>query len=236
MQHTTVVVGSHDLTLDLIADLIRQQFTGHRLISSHVGSLGGIMALLRGEAHLAGIHLLDAATGVYNLPDLERLMQGRHAMLVNLAFRMQGLMVRKGNPEQVQTLTDLARPGVHFINRQRGSGTRVLLDCLLRKQGIDPDQIEGYGREEYTHMGVAVAVSSGNATAGLGIMAAAGALKLDFMPVGEERYDLCIPTEFWDTEEIALVRQVISSSEFLRAADDLPGYDFRNCGQVVGEV
>lgn len=158
------------------------------------------------------------------------------AVLVNLAYRIQGLMVPRGNPLNVTRLDDLARPGVRFINRQRGSGTRLLLDYLLRKERISPDKISGYEREEYTHMGVAVAVASGNADAGLGIQAAADALKLDFVPVGEERYDLCIPLEFWDADEIRLVREILADPDFLEVVGKLPGYDFRDCGKIMGET
>ncbi|HHW41733.1 MAG TPA: molybdopterin biosynthesis protein [Syntrophomonadaceae bacterium] len=236
IERTVVVVGSHDLLLDMIANFMKEKGAGFRLISSHVGSMGGLTALLRGEAHLAGVHLLDEETGEYNLPFIRRILGDKKAVLVNLAYRVQGLMVPRGNPMNVTGLDDLARPEVRFINRQRGSGTRLLLDYLLRKEGISPDKISGYEREEYTHMAVAVAVASGNADAGLGIQAAADALRLDFVPVGEERYDLCIPLEFWDTEEIWLVRGILADRDFLEVVGKLPGYDFRDCGKIIGET
>jgi len=233
---TTVAVGSHDLMLDLLADLIRKKRPGFRLISSHVGSLGGLTALARGEAHLAGVHLLDEETGEYNLPYVKRILGSEPALLVNLAYRLQGIIVPRGNPQGIKGLADLTRPDVRFVNRQRGSGTRLLFDYLLRRQGISPDQISGYEREEYTHMGVTAAVASGSAGAGLGIQAAAGALKLDFIPVGEERYDLCIPAALWDEEEVCLIREILADLDFRRAAGRLSGYDFRDCGKIMGKT
>ncbi|MGD0153780.1 MAG: molybdopterin biosynthesis protein, partial [Thermacetogeniaceae bacterium] len=168
---TTVVVGSHDLVLDIIANLIQEQYPGRRLISSHVGSMGGLTALLRGEAHLAGIHLLDEDSGVYNIPYVQRILGDKPMILLNLAYRTQGILLPKGNPLRIERLADLTRKEIRFINRQRGSGTRLLLDYLLRKEKLAPGQINGYEREEYTHMAVAVAVASGNADAGLGIQA-----------------------------------------------------------------
>lgn len=233
---TTVVVGSHDLVLDVIADLLQKKYPGFRLISSHVGSMGGLTALKRGEAHLAGVHLLDEETGEYNLSYVKRVLNGRKMVLVNLSYRIQGMLVAPGNPKGFRKLKDLAESNLRFINRQRGSGTRLLLDHLLRKEGISPAMIYGYEREEYTHMAVAVAVASGSADAGLGIQAAANALGLDFIPVGEERYDLCIPAEFWDEPEICFVRKILADPDFHQAVEKLQGYDFRDCGKIMAEI
>jgi putative molybdopterin biosynthesis protein len=233
---TTVVVGSHDLVLDHIADLIQQKYPGFRLISSHVGSMGGLTALRRGEAHLAGVHLLDEETGEYNISSVNRVLAGRKMILVNLSYRIQGMLVPPGNPKGVKGLKDLAESGLRFINRQRGSGTRLLFDHLLKEEGIASSAVEGYEREEYTHMAVAVAVASGSADVGLGIQAAASALGLDFIPVGEERYDLCIPAELWDEKEVSLVRELLDDPDFQQAARHLQGYDFRDCGKIMGET
>ncbi|MGB9791901.1 MAG: molybdopterin biosynthesis protein [Thermacetogeniaceae bacterium] len=235
IENTVVAVGSHDPLLDMIASFMREKSTGFRLVSSHVGSMSGLTALKRGEAHLAGIHLLDEETGEYNLPFVKRILGDGRAVLVNLAYRIQGLMVPRGNPLGLSGLGDLTRAGVRFVNRQRGSGTRLLLDYLLRKEGISPQEISGYDREEYTHMAVAVAVASGSADAGLGIQAAAAALGLDFVPIGEERYDLCIPLEFWDAKGVVAVREILTDRDFLEAVSRLPGYDFRDCGKIVSE-
>lgn len=233
---TTVVVGSHDLVLDIIANLIQEQYPGRRLISSHVGSMGGLTALLRGEAHLAGIHLLDEDSGVYNIPYVQRILGDKPMILLNLAYRTQGILLPKGNPLRIERLADLTRKEIRFINRQRGSGTRLLLDYLLRKEKLAPGQINGYEREEYTHMAVAVAVASGNADTGLGIQAAAVSLGLDFVPIGEERYDLCIPAELWETEEIVVVRELLKEPVFRKATGQLQGYEFRDCCKIIGKT
>src|SRR5690606_2356398 len=184
---TIVAIGSHDLILDLLAQYLAAQGKGLRLTSANVGSLGGLVALRRGEAHLAGSHLLDPATGQYNDSYVQRYLPGEEIVLITLAGREQGWMVPPGNPQGLQGWEDAARPDVRIVNRQRGAGTRVLLDYELEKRGIDPAAVQGYEREEYTHLAVAAAVASGAATAGLGIHAAAQALGLDFVPLAQEQ-------------------------------------------------
>jgi len=230
---TTVVVGSHDITLDLLANHLRILTPDRSLSSAHVGSLGGLMALKRGEAHMAGMHLLDEATGEYNIPYVKRMLADLPVAVVNLSYREQGLMVRRGNPKGIKDITDLARADVSFINRQRGAGTRILLDCYLQKLGLKADDINGYDREEYTHMTVAAAVAGGGADAGLGILAAARALDLDFVPVARERYDLVIPEAYWDTEYVTSVLAVLDREEFRRDVLALGGYDLRDIGTAV---
>jgi len=228
-----LVVGSHDLTLDLISNWLKRKRTGYTLSSSHVGSLGGLMAIRRGEAHIAGIHLLDESTGDYNIPYLERLLSGIPVYLVNLVYRQQGLIVATGNPLQIQGLEDLRRPKLRFVNRQRGAGTRVLLDYELKQRSIPAAEIYGYEREEFTHMAVAVAVASGSADCGLGVLAAARALGLDFIPLVEERYDLCIPAAEWRHPGIEAVLQVLQDPDFLRTVAEQGGYDVRESGKVL---
>lgn len=230
---TTVVVGSHDITLDLLANHLRVLQPDRSLSSAHVGSLGGLMALKRGEAHMAGMHMLDEATGEYNIPYIKRMLAGLPVVVVNLTYREQGLLVAKGNPKGIKDISGLARPDVSFINRQRGAGTRILLDYYLQKLGIKPEDINGYDREEYTHMTVAAAVAGGGADAGLGILAAARALDLDFVPVAQERYDLVIPAAFRDTEHITAVLTVLSREDFRQDVLALGGYDLRDMGTVV---
>ncbi|MBM4293862.1 MAG: molybdopterin biosynthesis protein [Deltaproteobacteria bacterium] len=235
IEGTLVVLGSHDNTLDLLATLLRRRDPRLRLSSGHVGSLGGLMALRQGRAHLGGSHLFDAETNTYNIPYIQKYLPGLPQKLINLAWRMQGLMVAPGNPQNIRTIADLARPEVRFINRQRGAGTRLLLDYFLKEQGIDPRTLNGYDREEYTHMAVAVNVHSGTADAGLGILAAARALGLDFIPLTPERYDLVVPeTTFLDPRFQTLL-EVIRSPEFKEAAAALGGYDLKDCGRIVWE-
>lgn len=231
ISRTLVAIGSHDVSLDLLANFLAERFPGYSLSSAHVGSLGGIMALRRGEAHLAGVHLLDEETGEYNLPYVRRFLPGRKLVLVTLMYRDQGLIVKKGNPKKITGFADLARPDVLFVNRQRGAGTRILLDYELKNAGIDPEQVRGYQHEEFTHMAVAVAVASGVADVGLGILAAARALDLDFVPVTQERYDLLIPAEHYDTILVKQLLSVIRDPAFQEAVLALGGYDLRETGR-----
>ncbi|MFZ5647723.1 MAG: molybdopterin biosynthesis protein [Bacillota bacterium] len=235
VRETTVIIGSHDIALDVLANYLKVAFPGASLSSAHVGSLGGLTALRKGEAHCAGTHLLDEETGDYNVSYIKRLLPDRKMVLVNLVYREQGLIVARGNPKNIRGVQDLAREGISFINRQRGAGTRVLLDFKLKELGIDPGKIIGYDREEYTHMSVAAAVASGSADTGMGIRAAAGSLGLDFISVAEERYDLCIPAEYMDTPYISRILEVIRMDEFRAAVERLGGYDLRDCGMIIWE-
>ena len=232
---TLVVLGSHDNTLDLLATMLRRRDHRLRLLSGHVGSLGGLMALRQGRAHLGGSHMLDPETNTYNVPFIKRYLAEVPLKLINLAWREQGLMVAPGNPMQIRTIRDLTRSGVRFINRQRGAGTRLLLDYLLQEEGLEATGIEGYAREEYTHMAVAVNVFSGTADVGLGIMAAAKALGLDFMPLLPERYDLVVPETTFADQRFQTLLEVIRSREFQEAAKALGGYDLKDCGEILWE-
>ena len=232
LEQTLVSIGSHDLTLDLITSHLKASCCG-AVASAHVGSMGGIMALRKGEAHFAGIHLLDPQTGDYNQSYLDRFLPNQKISLVNLVYRTQGLIIPKGNPLKIKELRDLSRENVIFVNRQAGSGTRVLLDYLLEQQAISKEKITGYEREEYTHLGVAIAVASGTADVGLGIQSAAMALGLDFIPIGEERYDLAIPTEYLDYPLMQKMLDVIRSEEFKTEVQALGGYDIRDTGRFM---
>jgi putative molybdopterin biosynthesis protein len=233
---TVVAIGSHDLALDLLSAALARANPGMSLSLSNVGSLGGLIALQRGEAHLAGSHLLDEETGEYNLPYVQRLLPDRAVVLVNLVYREQGLIVPPGNPKGITRLDDLLRPDVLFVNRQEGSGTRVLLDYQLKQLGGDPMQVRGYQREEHTHLAVAAAVQSGAADVGLGILAAARALQLDFVPVRQERYDLVIPTEYYESALLAPLLAIIRGPEFRREVEALGGYETSHMGEVMHHI
>lgn len=241
IDQTIVAIGSHDMTLDLLADHLRRTNPQVGLSSAHVGSLSGLLALQRGEAHLAGSHLLDEETGEYNLGYIQRLLTPHGVRVVVLGFvnRVQGLIVPKGNPKGVTTLDDLLRPDLVFVNRQRGAGTRVLLDYELKRRQLDPRQIQGYERQEYTHLAVAAAVKSAASDCGLGIMAAARALDLDFVPLLTERYDLIIPVEHYESRLLqpllALIR-ADSAQAFRQAVATLGGYETEQMGQVLAEL
>jgi putative molybdopterin biosynthesis protein len=236
IDRTIVAIGSHDLTLDLLSSELSKAHTGLSLSSSNVGSLGGLIALQRGEAHIAGSHLMDEETGEYNVSYVRRHLPGRSVVLVNLVYRDQGLIVPPGNPKGLSGLDDLLRPDVQFVNRQRGAGTRVLLDFKLNGMGATPDQIQGYRREEYTHLAVAAAVASGAADTGMGILAAARALNLDFVPLMQERYDLIVPREYYESELLTPLLALIRGPEFRKQVEALGGYDTRQMGEVVGTV
>jgi len=186
----------------------------------------------RGEAHFVGTHLLDPATGQYNLADVRRHLEGEKVVVVHLVVRDQGLIVPRGNPKQLGSLADLARDEIQFVNRQPGAGTRVLLDYELGQLGIEPAQIKGYEREEYTHMAVAVAVASGLADCGLGVKSAAVALGLDFVPVAREEYDLVFRRDFFESIASRTVLDVIRSDGFRSAVEALGGYDAGRSGTV----
>ena len=230
LERTIFAIGSHDLTLDLLA-----QFLGplqRRLTSSNVGSLGGLIALRRGEAHLAGSHLLDPESGGYNLAYLPLYLPDTPVKVVGLVGRQQGLIVLPGNPKQINTLEDLSREGVTYVNRQRGAGTRVLLDYHLDQKGISAERVNGYSQEEYTHLTVAAAVASGRADCGMGIAAAAAALDLGFVPLFEERYDLIIPEQFYGSDLLAPLMDLLNDSTFKTAVQQLPGYSTEVLGKV----
>lgn len=237
IDNTIVCIGSHDNTLDLIYNYLRKKYPHISFSSAHVGSMGGLIAIKKGEAHIAGTHLLDETTGEYNIPFIKRLLPEKKIILVNLVYRIQGLIVKKGNPKNIKSFEDLIREDITFINRQAGSGTRLLLDKNLRERKIDASQIRGYENEEYTHMGVAQAVASGRADVGLGILAAAKALDLDFIPVAEERYDILIAKEFLDLMMIQAFLDVINNDkEFKKAVLALGGYDIRDMGKIIYET
>ncbi len=235
IEGTIVAIGSHDNTLDVLADLLRRHDARLSLSSGNVGSLGGLKALASRQAHLAGSHLLDPKSGQYNLTYLKRLLQGLPLKLVRLVTREQGFIVQPGNPKAITTWSDLAQESIVFINRQAGAGTRVLLDYHLAAAGIEPDQIKGYENEEYTHMTVAAAVLSRRADVGLGILAAARALKLGFVPLTQESYDLVIPTAHFDTPKLQALLAVVRSAAFQETVLAMGGYGLEMSGQVIYE-
>jgi putative molybdopterin biosynthesis protein len=234
IENTIVCIGSHDNALDLLANIIKKRHPSLSLSSAHVGSLGGLMALKRGEAHMAGTHLLDEETGEYNIPFLKRLFPDTPVVLVNLVYRQQGLVVPRGNPKNIRGFEDLTRNDVTFVNRQPGAGTRLLTDKYLKELRITPAEVKGYEREEYTHMGVASAVLTGIADTGLAILASSVALHLDFIPVAKERYDLAIPDRFFETDMIRkLIRIIREDEEFKGMVTAMGGYDLSDMGKIL---
>lgn len=233
IDRTIVAIGSHDLLLDLMAQFLSERGDGVRLMSANVGSLGGLVSLRRGEAHLAGSHLLEPTTGIYNESYVKKYLPGQEVMLVTLVGREQGWIVPRGNPKGFEDWRSIVKPGVRIVNRQRGAGTRVLLDYQLDRVGIVPDQVQGYEREEYTHLAVAAAVASGAADAGLGIRAAARALELGFVPLEHERYDLVIPAAHFEGNLLRPLLDLLGLQEFKEAVAALPGYDVGPMGEMT---
>ena len=226
------IIGSHDLSLDLLRSLIRQKDPSLDLLSIHTGSLSGLMAVKGGISPLCTIHILDEAEGVYNLPIVKRVMADIPCLVVHIAKRKQGLIVARGNPKEIRGLEDLKRQDVRFLNRQKGSGTRILLDYLLRSKGIDPSCIKGYEREETSHTSLALLVKEGVADCGLGIMAAAKAFALDFVPFSEEDFDLLVRKDFSKDDRFGMIIHVLSSREFKDALEGLGGYDTTETGTI----
>jgi putative molybdopterin biosynthesis protein len=236
IERSILAIGSHDLTLDLLAQHLAALGQGLRLVSANVGSLSGLTALRRGECHLAGCHLLDAETGEYNRSYVQKYLPNVSISLINLVKRDQGLIVRRGNPKGITSINDLTRHDIQFINRQRGAGTRILFDYHLQKTGLKPENVSGYQREEYTHLTVAAAVASGAADVGLGIRAATAALELDFIPLTSERYDLVIPNEHIVSTLLHPLLDLLYDANFRDAVSALPGYSIEETGQKIANI
>jgi len=234
---TLSVIGSHYPLLDECADLLAHEMDHTiQLKSSHAGSFGGLLALRRGEAHLAGIHLLDEDSGDYNLAAVTKNFQPGEVILVEGVYRQQGMMVAAGNSLQLSGLADLIRPGIRYVNRQKGAGTRLLLDYQLRQLGLAPDQIDGYTREELTHTAVAAQIKSGSADAGLGILAAARIFGLDFIPVAEERYDFLVLASAYKSPAVQRFLSILRSVAFRERLERLGGYRIDQIGRVLNHA
>jgi molybdenum cofactor synthesis domain-containing protein len=236
LMNTLVIIGSHDITIDIMGDEIRRGGRNIRISSGNVGSLGGLMALRKGLCHLSGSHLLDTETGEYNISYIKRYLKGTKVSVFHLVLRDQGLIVAKNNPKGIKGLDDLVREDITLVNRQPGSGTRVLLDYRLEQSRINPDSIRGYKHVEFTHMAVAVDVLSGAADCGMGIFAAAKALDLGFVPMEREQYDLVIPSSMLDNPNIQALLETIRSPGFRKRVETLGGYDPSRSGQLWIEL
>ncbi len=234
--HTLLIIGSHDICIDLLNDEMGRRGCDLRISSGNVGSLGGLMALRKGICHMAGTHLLDAETGEYNTAYIKRYLNGVKVSVFHFVLRDQGLVLAKGNPKGIRGLADLTRKDVAFVNRQAGSGTRVLLDYKLQQLGIESTSIRGYDHEEFTHMAVAVDVLSGVADCGMGILAAARALDLDFIPLEREQYDLVVPSAMLANSHVQLVLETIRSEDFRARVLALGGYDPEKSGVLRQEI
>jgi len=233
LKNTLVVIGSHDPLLDELSNMLHMQDQRLYMSSSHVGSMGGIMAIRRGEAHAAGCHLLDTETGAYNLSFIKKYFPNGGVKLLRCVGRQQGLMVQKGNPLGITRFADIAADGVRYVNRQKGSGTRILTDYLCKTEQVDPDRIYGYEREELTHTSVAAQIASGSADVGMGIYSAAQLYDLDFIPICIEEYDLIVPDHAWDTPMVQQMIATLKSPQFKEKLLSLGGYTVDAPGEII---
>ncbi|SDK21100.1 molybdopterin biosynthesis protein [Natronincola ferrireducens] len=233
IQNTIVSIGSHDIVMDIIGNQVHKENPQLFLASAHVGSMGGIMAMKKKECHIAPIHLMDEVTGEYNVSYVKRYLKDEKMTLIKFAKRSQGFMIAKGNPKNIEGIQDLIRDDLQFVNRQRGAGTRILLDYSLKGAGIEASQVNGYDREMTTHMAVAAAVASGTADWGLGVYSAAKSMGLDFIQIGWEDYDLLIRQEDLIKEEIIKLIETMKSNSFIKLVEGLGGYDMKNVGEVL---
>ncbi len=233
LEHTLVVIGSHDPLLDELGDLMHRADPTVSMSSAHVGSMGGIMALRRGEAHAAGCHLLDTQTGEYNKSFIKKYFPQGGVKLIRCVGRQQGLMLAAGNPLKIERFADIAREGLRYVNRQKGSGTRILTDYLCAREGLDPSSIYGYDREELTHTSVAAQIASGSADAGMGIYSAAQLYGLNFLPICIEEYDLLIPDSAWDTPMVKQLIDTLKSDVFREKLLAMGGYTLENPGEIM---
>lgn len=232
IRNTVVVIGSHDPLIDVVSDMIKRKSGRVCLSSVHVGSINGIMAVKRNKAHIAGIHLLDETTGEYNTSYIRKYFKNEKIVLIKCAKRIQGLMVSPGNPKNISCLKDLSKAGVRYVNRQKGAGTRILLDYMLKKDNINPTDIYGYEREEFTHNAVGTLIASGSADTGLGIYTVAKIYGLDFIPVCEEQYDFVIPERFLNLNSVKSFIEILKSVEFKTVLEEMGGYTLENPGEI----
>ena len=232
-RNTILIVGSHDLALNLLVDQFKRRSPEANVQLTYAGSLGGLIALQQEKADMAGVHLIDEETGEYNYPYIKHILPGREMAVVHLAYRIQGLMFAGGNPKRIQGLGDLRRADITIVNRQKGSGTRVLLDLRLRQQGITPSELRGYDREMDTHLAVATAVARGDADAGLGIEAAARTCGIGFLPLFRESYDLVIPMADYRSDVLSPFLQIIASEDFKKLVTSIGGYDVAQTGATT---
>lgn len=232
INNTLLVIGSHDPAIDEISNLLHQRDNKYKLSSTHVGSMGAIMAAKRGEMHAGGIHLLDEATGTYNLPYVKKFLDFKNYSIVECVYRKQGIIVAKGNPKNITCFNDLTRDDIIFVNRQKGSGTRILSNYMCKQNSIDENNIYGYDHEEYTHNSLATQIKNNSADAGIGIYSAAKMYNLDFIELCEEQYDLLIPNFAMKLPQVKLMLEIIQSDDFKEKINSLGGYRLENPGKI----
>lgn len=232
-----LIICGQDVLLDILTRHLEKALPYIRFLRNYAGSIDGLMALYRGTANVATTHLWDSDSDTYNVPYVRRLLPGHRTQIINLAYRMEGFYVAKGNPKEITGWRDLTKPGVWFVNRERGSGARVLLDEHLRVLGIDHRDIAGYDREETSHLAVASSVARGDADVGLGIEKAALQVReIDFIPLQKERYDLVIRREDADKPHFQALLTILRSPAFRNEVAGMGGYDLSHTGEILAET
>lgn len=233
----SMILCGQDVILDILARHLGKRFPQVRVLRNYIGSIDGLLSLYRGTANAVTAHLWDSDTNTYNLPYVRRILPGHPALLINLAYRMEGFFVRKGNPKGIMTWEDLVRPSVRFVNRERGAGARVLLDEKLRILRLSHDSIAGYEREELSHLAVASAVARDEADVGVGIEKVAQQVNgIDFIPLQKERYDLILRCEDINKPIFQTLLSLLSSQAFLKEVKGVGGYDLTDTGKILGET
>lgn len=233
----SLVICGQDIVLDILTRHLGKESPHIRFLRQYIGSIDGLIALYRGLANVVTTHLWDSDTNEYNIPYVRRLMPGHRAVIINLVYRTEGFYVTKGNPKNIISWTDLTRPDLRFINRERGSGARVLLDEQLRTHAIDHKCINGYDDEEMSHVAVASKVARSEADAGLGIeMAALQVNNVDFVPLQKERYDLVIREEDIEKPQFKALMSILKSTEFQNEVSGIGSYDVSSMGEIIAIV
>lgn len=234
-QNAPLIISGQDVILDILSNHLHQY--NIQALRAYVGSFESILSLYQDNVQVATSHLWDSDTDTYNIPYIRRLMPGTHALAINLTYRMQGFYVQKGNPKEITSWTDLARPDVTILNRRKGTGSRILLDEHLFHLNIAPSSINGYQTEMSSHLTVATAIAEGTADVGIGTGRVVRQFpNLDFIPVQKERYDLVIKKDMYYTPEIQTMLQILQSEEYRNDIFSIADNDYTDLGKIVGEV
>lgn len=231
-----VIISGQDISLDILANYIEKKSTTIRPLRSYTGSLNSLVSMYQGNADVVSTHLYDGDTGTYNLPYISKILVGHSYIVLHLLSRWEGFYVAKGNPKNIQTWADFIAPGVTIVNREKGSGARVLIDEQLRLSGITPHTVKGYDTEESSHIGVASKVVSGQADVGVGIEKAARLVDVDFIPVIQEHYDVVILKTAQNAGFIELLQVIVQSESFQSQLSAIGGYDLSRTGQIIYET
>ncbi|CAM2778957.1 helix-turn-helix transcriptional regulator [Paenibacillus sediminis] len=232
----SLVITGQDMSLDILAKYMESQMNDIRPLRSYVGSLNSLISMYRGESDIVSTHLWDSDSGEYNVPYIRKLLVGFSYIVINLAYRKAGFYVAKGNPKQLLNWSDLTKPGIRIVNREKGSGARVLLDEKLRIHGISPHNIAGYDQEESNHLGVAGKVSLKEVDVGVGIEKAANIVGVHFVPLIQERYDLVLLKTPQNEDIIQGIKRILKSDSFQKELSSVKGYDLSKTGEVIFET